>query len=465
MDKFENIIKQAVEGYEAPFNPQAWENVSNNLGDSFDQAIKDSAGKYEAPYNPAAWEAVSSQLGPAYSAWKWVAGAAAVIAAVVTTVYITNDGGDTASDQLENNGTSSELAIYADNDNIDSEENHIVAETHNLDDTDVNEANDNAAENPSNNNGNIAVNAGINNNNGNTGNNNEVDPNELAENGNPTVQINQGGVSYTVTHEEEIVYEADAKFTTSNSEVCAGTNCTFTPSQTNSDLIYVWNFGDGDVSSDMAANHEFTRFGDFTISLEVRHPKTNELLAKTKETVTVNPLPRTDFSWEQSEEIIPVVNFINLTEEVTAMHWNIRGLKQSTQSGFEYTFRKAGQYLIDLTASNDYGCSKTIQKTIMIEQDYNLLAPTAFSPNGDFKNDVFIPKALQIMDGVQFTMNIMSKSGERVYTTQNVNEPWNGVNMNDNSQLPAGSAYVWQVVLTNSNGEKELYEGQVIIIR
>ena len=69
------------------------------------------------------------------------------------------------------------------------------------------------------------------------------------------------------------------------------------------------------------------------------------------------------------------------------------------------------------------------------------------------------------MDDVQFTMNIMDKTGEIVYTTQNANEPWDGIIVTDNTPAPAGSAYVWRVVLTNKNGEKELYEGQIIVIR
>ena len=38
MDKFDKILKEAVDGYEAPYNPQAWANVSGALG--FDAAVK-----------------------------------------------------------------------------------------------------------------------------------------------------------------------------------------------------------------------------------------------------------------------------------------------------------------------------------------------------------------------------------------------------------------------------------------
>ncbi len=58
MDKFDKILKESVEGFEAPYDPQAWANVSGQLG--FDAAIKNSVEGYQAPYNPQAWANVSS---------------------------------------------------------------------------------------------------------------------------------------------------------------------------------------------------------------------------------------------------------------------------------------------------------------------------------------------------------------------------------------------------------------------
>ncbi|MEO9531892.1 MAG: PKD domain-containing protein [Crocinitomicaceae bacterium] len=471
MDKFEKIIKQAVEGYEAPFNPQAWENVSSDLGDSFDHKMKESAEGFEAPYSPAAWEAVSSQLGPAYSVWKWVAGSAAVVAAIVGTVYFTStpddntvisDTNDNTSEELATNNveTNSELT----NKTFDTNSNDVIAENND-------EIVDNSANNNVENNGQSIDQNNTPNNLNNGGpdlTNNHIEGNDVNNNNgndNTANHNNDNGLSDQPTVETEKVYESDGKFTLSSTVICAGEKCVVVPTNANSELKYVWNFGDGSLASGITVDHKYERAGEFTISLEVKHPNTNKTIASTKETIVVNALPKTDFTWEQTNEILPAVNFINLTDEAVQWAWNIKGLKQSTQNDFEYTFRKAGKYMVDLTAVNEYGCQKSVQKTILIEKDYNLLAPTAFSPNGDFQNDKFIPKALQIMEDVQFTMNIMDKSGELVYTTQNVNEPWDGVNMNDNAQLPAGSAYIWRVVLTNKNGEKELYEGQVIIIR
>lgn len=466
MDKFEKIMKQAVEGHEMPFNPQAWENVSNELGDSFDQMMKESTSGYEAPYNPAAWEAVSGQIGAANSAWKWIAGTAAAVAVVVSSVYIYNS--DSSDTTLNDKNLSTEVAINDGNSLADNNSNTTVGQNENINNDENHDngfivENENQHDENSEENGNNVVDNGDTNNDNNE-NNNENGGSVVINPQNNVVNNNGNGNNNLVQNPEIIEYHADASFNASVSSICVKEKCIFTPEVMNSDLIYIWNFGDGGISASMLGSHVYKKAGDYSVTLEIKHPKSNKTLASSKETISINALPETNFGWEQSNEIIPTVNFINLTDEAVKWAWNIKGLKQSQRNEFEYTFRKAGKYMVELTAENDNGCKKSTQKTITIEKDYNLLAPTAFSPNGDFKNETFIPEALKLMD-VPFTMNIMNKSGDLVYTTQSANEPWDGRITKDNTLAPAGAAYIWRVVLTNSNGEPELYEGQVIIIR
>lgn len=74
MDKFSKILKDAVEGYEAPFDPQAWESMSSQLGnelDPFESSMKDAVDKFPAPAaDPMIWSAISSQLGNTLSPFE-----------------------------------------------------------------------------------------------------------------------------------------------------------------------------------------------------------------------------------------------------------------------------------------------------------------------------------------------------------------------------------------------------------
>lgn len=466
MDKFDKLIKQAVERYEAPFNPQAWDNVSNELGDSFDQMMKESTANYEAPYNPAAWDAVNNSLGPAYSAWKWIGGSAAVIAIVAGVSYFTSN-----NEVEENNTTQNSEEIIVHNETIANNEMVHDGSTELIvmnDDAVIESDENNVAENPIHE-MDYDVNAHVNHIDVNVeenGNNNEIDNNQVVENNNENSNTHSNGTSNQPDGNEAdqtIQYKADAKFSMSSDEICAGDKCDFRPVNANEDLKYVWNFGDGGLSSTINATHKFRKAGEFTVTLEVHHPKTNEVIASNTESIVVNELPVADFAFSRANEGIPTYTFVNESYGADVMLWNVKGLKQSTNEEFEYTFRKKGNYHVSLITKNEFGCTNKVEKKVAINADYNLLAPTAFTPNGDNGNNTFIPKALQVMD-VDFTMTVQDKTGKLVYTTQNAFEGWDGRYTEDNTLAPSGSSYIWRVVLINSLGEREFYEGQVFVI-
>jgi gliding motility-associated-like protein len=226
---------------------------------------------------------------------------------------------------------------------------------------------------------------------------------------------------------------------------------------------YTWNFGDGKYGTGRSVNHEYSTNGNYNITLIIRDSRSNKILGKTTETISVNALPKVDFSWNQQNVVIPTLDFINLSDESANWEWKVNGQLVSDQTQMAHTFRAKGTYHVDLTATNDLGCTNTLTKDVEIADDYNLLAPTAFSPNGDNLNETFIPSALKIMES-EFTMMIYNQAGEQIFTSKTVNNPWDGSNVNDNSLVPDG-AYIWIVTLKNANGLMETYKGQIMVIR
>lgn len=427
MDKFENIIKEAVQGYEAPYDAQAWANVS-------------------------------SQLGNKGGAMKWIIGSAAAVVLITGTVYMMQDEETTPADTtLTENTTQNtdDLAI-----------NPVVSTPVDLTDASTTDAaidNSNGAITH----GTLPV--GNNNPSGTTqsGTTGQTSNEGTGNEGTTTGQTDAQGTSNTnggsTNPEISIDLKTNPRFIASTNVACMTSEFIFTPEDMNQSVSYVWEFGDGTFSNSKIATHTYTRSGTFTVSLSLKDSKTNKTLSKSGVEVVVNPMPAVNFAWEQSNNLIPTISFINLTEDAENFAWDIKGIKTSTDTQIDYTFRKKGTYIVELSAGNEFGCTSTIQKPIEVKADYNLLAPTAFTPNGDNKNDYFIPEALRIMD-VEFTMVIYDKAGTMMYQTNEVNLPWDGTNVNDNSQAEDG-AYIWKVQFKNANGELEMYEGQVIITR
>lgn len=432
--------------------------------DKFDKLIKEAVESYEAPYDAQAWANVSSQLGSKGGAMKWIVGSAAAVVLIGGGIYLMQDDAQTPANKVvvENTNTNSTVVpgeTQAGNESIagNSDQTNETVDAQLT--TPVVAPNDQNQTSTS-------VESGI------TGSENSVNPQNGSDNSNhhQTTGGNQTGgtndnLGSTQSSGAESVSSAriNARFSAETTVACMDTEFLFTPEDINQNVLYVWDFGDGSFSSSKVGSHSFKRAGTFTVSLSLKDSKTNKTLGKSSVEITVNPLPEVEFAYEKSNEMIPTITFINLTEDAESWNWDIKGLKTSTENQFEYTFRKKGTYYVELSAVNQFGCTNSMKKPIDVKSDYNLLAPTAFTPNADNKNDYFIPEALRLMD-VTFTMVVYDKAGSLMYQTNNVNQPWDGTNMNDNSLADDG-AYVWQVQFKNANGETEYYEGQVIITR
>ncbi len=259
----------------------------------------------------------------------------------------------------------------------------------------------------------------------------------------------------------------NANFSVNVISGCEGLTCQFSPKQDQSYKgDYVWDFGDGTFSKERNPSHTYDKPGNFVVKLALRSEINNEVISdQAQEYITVYPKPKASFEIDEmsSGTAIPEYDFINTTDRATSWIWTFGDNASSTKKDPSHTYRKKGMYKVKLTAENSFGCQSVYTKTVAVDNDYNLLAPTGFTPNGDGLNDNFIPKALEIMNA-EFTMSIFHKNGQLYYETNQVSRPWDGRYMMDNQNAPGG-AYVWVVQLKNKNGETEVYKGSVTLLR
>jgi len=88
-----------------------------------------------------------------------------------------------------------------------------------------------------------------------------------------------------------------------------------------------------------------------------------------------------------------------------------------------YQVTVSGTYSV--TVSNNCGVT-TAQKTINIyPNDCSLLIPSAFSPNGDGKNDVF--RALSYCPVKQFSLKVYNRWGQLIFETTDIGSGWDGI--------------------------------------
>lgn len=115
-------------------------------------------------------------------------------------------------------------------------------------------------------------------------------------------------------------------------------------------------------------------------------------------------------------------------------------------------------YTVRVSEGSCYADDQVIVRVYKSGPD--ILIPSAFTPNGDGKNDVAKPILLGINKLIYFS--IYNRWGQIVFTTTEINKGWDG-NLNGTPQ-PAG-AYVYQASGTDYSGKNVFKKGTLVLIR
>lgn len=121
---------------------------------------------------------------------------------------------------------------------------------------------------------------------------------------------------------------------------------------------------------------------------------------------------------------------------------------------------RSGNYAV--TVTNSDGCRGTDNILIKIDVDCgDVFFPASFSPNGDFKNDLFgiVGNIAQVSN---YRLNIFNRYGEKVFATTNPYTKWDG---RVKTALPNLSAYVWYATYTFKGVAKRSQHGTVLLLR
>ncbi|MGZ5286358.1 MAG: PKD domain-containing protein [Flavisolibacter sp.] len=111
--------------------------------------------------------------------------------------------------------------------------------------------------------------------------------------------------------------------------------------------------------------------------------------------------------------------------------------------------------------ANELGCADSAFMTVRIfNTNPQVFVPTAFTPNGDGKNDIFRPIAVGIQKFDYF--RVYNRWGQLVYSTTNTEYGWDGrIGGKDQSS----NTFVWIVKGTDFTGKSFFAKGTVILIR
>jgi len=227
--------------------------------------------------------------------------------------------------------------------------------------------------------------------------------------------------------------------------ICDGDLYTLLINDPNADA-YLWSNGS------TAPSITITEAGAYHVQVQIR----NCTFSDTINISTINPevdlLHEDTLICKGSNVLLEAVSNIG-----DVIHWN------TGQTGPSIYINSAGIY----KAYTENKCGIRADSVRITDMDCNCrpIAPNAFTPNGDGRNDIFMPVFNPDCDALYYELKIYNRYGQLVYMTNRQGTGWDGTY--SNNRLADAGVYFYTISLTNRYGytDKQLLKGDITLVR
>jgi len=165
----------------------------------------------------------------------------------------------------------------------------------------------------------------------------------------------------------------------------------------------------------------------------------------------------------------PIVVFMDgSTGNPTIWSWNFGDTISGSNnvSSLQYpshVYSDTGIYCITLAISDPTGiCADTIVKCLRVEAPYTFYIPSAFTPNNDGWNDMFMGEGTYIRT---FNIMIFDRWGNKIFESNDINKGWNGKVKSQTGSLVQEDVYVYKVEITDAYNAQHKYIGRVTMLK
>lgn len=223
-------------------------------------------------------------------------------------------------------------------------------------------------------------------------------------------------------------------------------------------VSFEWDFNNGEgLASGPNSVYTFDVEGSYPVMLTVTSD--SGCTAVITENVAVLGGPVADFSYAPSPALALENVFFTDNSEGAPVEWvwdfgdGFGG--DSQNEVHQYTV--GGEYMVYLEITDTAGCKDAITKPIEII--LLPVLPTAFTPNGDGENDVFIIRGGPF-EAVSF--QVYNNWGQLVFTSDSQDNGWDGT---FNGQDAPMGVYTWTFIVNLAGDRQIIKEGDVTLIR
>jgi len=173
-----------------------------------------------------------------------------------------------------------------------------------------------------------------------------------------------------------------------------------------------------------------------------------------------------DFGPQPTTIYNPDILFTSTALNETSHFWivDINGVVINNEFSPEITFPNdiPGTYEVCIVSNDANSCVDTLCSEIIIDDEFFIFVPNAFSPNDDGVNDFFFP-VVRAFDINQFELLIFDRWGAQVFRSTSPSDYWDG--RSKGLKVPNDN-YIWKInVFSVADNMKKSFTGHVTVVK
>jgi gliding motility-associated-like protein len=160
------------------------------------------------------------------------------------------------------------------------------------------------------------------------------------------------------------------------------------------------------------------------------------------------------------------VQFINTSSGAQYYIWDF-GDQTLNSSDFspshQFELFEAETYNVTLTVINEFGCTDSIVKKVVVKEELIFYIPNTFTPDGNELNQTFTPVFTSGFDPFDYSLLIFNRWGELVFESHDAKLGWDGSYKGQYSQE---GSYIWKIEVKDFYSAKRYLEtGHMNLLR
>jgi len=254
---------------------------------------------------------------------------------------------------------------------------------------------------------------------------------------------------------------ANADFDIAKQPVCTFTDLAIVNKTINNiynNIVYLWDFGNGDVAAGRNPAYNYPAPGNYTVSLSVHLPLCPQVITTKQMNMSIEaPVP--GIRYPDKTAIFNFPEQLQARQVGTSVLWK-PATSLDNRTSYSPVFKGINSTLYTIELKTPVGCVTVDTQFVHALRKVEIYVPTSFTPNNDGINDYLRP-LLYGFDRVNY-FRIYDRWGRMIYQMQNDRPGWDGMK---NGKPQEMQTFVWMIEAVDVDGIVHRKQGTTILMR